>query len=92
MVGEITERMLHYPRQDSLVGPLGLPRPNPSESLTPAFVQLQVAKQKMLPEMRSGPLRMQARLPNGVGLDFDEATPQALSAILRMLIALPCSS
>ena len=79
-------------RQDSLVGPLGLPRPNPSESLTPAFVQLQVSKQKMLPEMNLGPLRMQARLPNGVGLEFDEATPGALSAILRMLSTLPCSS
>jgi transposase-like protein len=79
-------------RQDSLVGPLGLPRPNASESLTPAFVQLQVAKQKMLPEMSLGPLRLQARLPNGVGLEFDEATPGALSAILLMLSTLPCSS
>lgn len=79
-------------QQDSLVAPLGLPRPNASESLTPAFVQLQVAKHKVLPDMTADSLRMQARLPNGVGLEFGEATPGALSAILRMLSTLPCSS
>jgi len=81
-------------QQDGLVAPPRLPcgLPSAATAVSPAFVQLQVSKQKMLPEMRLGPLRLQARLPNGVSLEFDEATPQALSAILRMLSTLPCSS
>lgn len=81
-------------RQDSLVAGLRLPDglSSAAAAATPAFVQLQVATQKVLPEMTADSLRMQARLPNGVGLEFGEATPQALSAILRLLSTLPCSS
>ena len=77
-------------QQDSLVAPPRLP--SAAVTVSPAFVQLQVAKHKVLPDISVVPLRMQARLPNGVGLEFDEATPQALSAVLRMLSTLPCSS
>ena len=76
--------------QEGLVAPLRLPRT--SATLTPAFVQLQVSKHKVLPGITVGSLRIQARLANGVGLEFGEATPEALSAILRMLSTLPCSS
>ena len=83
-------------QQDGLVIPLGLPSglPRAAVAATPAFVQLQVAKHKVLPGIAGSSLRigMQASLPNGVSLEFGQATPAALSAVLRMLSTLPCSS
>lgn len=77
--------------QEGLTAPLRLPRTG--ATLTPAFVEVQVAKHTVVPDdIAVGSVRMQARLPNGVGLEFDEITPQALSAVLRTLSTLPCSS
>lgn len=70
--------------------PLRLPRAN--APLAPAFVEVQLAKHQAPPVGAGDSVRMQARLPNGVGLEFGEATPQALTAVLRILSALPCSS
>ena len=82
--------------QDGLVTPLGLQSelPRAAVAATPAFVQLQVAKHKVLPCIAGSSLRigMQAHLANGVSLEFGEVTPDALSAVLRMLSTLPCSS
>lgn len=70
--------------------PLRLPRAN--APLSPAFVEVQLAKHHMPPDTSCDSVRMQARLPNGVGLEFGEATPHALTAVLHILSALPCSS
>ena len=79
-------------QQDSLVAAPELP--SGAATVSPAFVQLQVAKHKVLPGIAGSSLRigMQAHLANGVSLEFGEATPDALSAILRMLSTLPCLS
>jgi hypothetical protein len=37
-------------------------------------------------------IRMHVRLPNGVALEFDEAYLDALSPVMQMLNALPCSN
>ena len=79
-------------RQNSLVAAPELP--SGAVTVSPAFVQLQVAKHKVLPGIAVSSLRigMQAHLANGVSLEFGEVTPDALSAVLRMLSTLPCSS
>src|SRR3954451_24098126 len=55
---------------------------------TPAFVpvvQVNAAAQ-------AGPLRLHARLPNGVELDLSGANGSELSALLALLGKLPCSA
>ena len=59
---------------ESSGGPARLPRT--STALTPAFMQVQAAKHQAQPDITVGSVRMQARLPNGVGLEFGAGAPK----------------
>lgn len=55
---------------------------------TPAFVpvvQVNAAS-------KSEPVRLHARLPNGIEIDLSSTTPRELSSLLELLCKLPCSA
>lgn len=57
------------------------------------FVPLQIETTKARPAAVGGVmLRLQVRLPNGVEFDLCEASPDDMSAVIRVLSSLPCSS
>jgi transposase-like protein len=55
-----------------------------------AFIPVVQSDPAMAPAL--APMRVQARLPNGVEIDFDGTTPQQLPSLLELLCKLPCSA
>ncbi len=54
---------------------------------TPAFVSVVQVNAATAPE----PLRLHARLPNGIEIDLSSANPRELSSLLELLCKVPCS-